>query len=159
MSYEASLASASGNNTQAISLLRQAQSVSPENEDIATLLTNVKRASLGASNNFVKLDHSYRGLGKNDEQITTLSGAVRASDHVELGFNAQNNELDTDNTRRASDGAFGDYSMSRQRGELYGAYNFIGGERLQTSLFANNDTLGGRLSRLLVSVGSHGTAC
>ncbi len=142
MSYEASLASASGNTSEALTLLRQAQSMSPENEDIAQLITNTQRAGVVAAQNYVKLDQAYRGIGNNDEYITTLSGVVNAGNRSELGFNIQNDWLQTQNTRRGRDGRFGDYERTRQRGELYAAHTLETGQRVQGSLFANNDTLG-----------------
>ncbi len=142
MSYEASLASVSGNTAQAINILKQVQIASPENEDIPVLISNLKRANLSTVSNFVKLDHSFRGIGDHREQISTLTGAAQASDHVEIGFNGQNDFIKTKGTRRASDGAIGDYDYTRQNGEVYAAYNFNSGERLQGSLFANNKTTG-----------------
>jgi cellulose synthase operon protein C len=144
ISYEASLASASGNTSQALDLLRQAQSMSPENEGIAQQLRSAQMAGVGGSTitNYVKLDQAYRGIGKNDEFITTGSGAVGLGNRNELGFTIQNDILHTNNTRRGSDGRFGDYDLTRQRGEIYAARTLEGGQRLQGSLFANNKTAG-----------------
>ncbi len=141
LSYEASVESARGNKRQALQLIQQAQVVAPDNEDFTLQAQNIRRVDNGS--NFVKLDHEYRRLGKNDEHITTVSGAVRVNDsRTEIGLTAQNDFLQTDKTRRASDGAIDDYDVTRQRGELYAAYNFEGGERAQASLFANNKTVG-----------------
>jgi hypothetical protein len=82
-------------------------------------------------------------LGDNNEHITTLSGAVQAANNIELGFNVQNDFLETDNIRRARDGAIGDYDATRQRGELYAAVNLPDGARAQGSVFANNKSVGG----------------
>lgn len=68
---------------------------------------------------------------------------LRRQGNVEFGFTAQNDGIDTNNTRRARDGRIDDYSADRQRGELYAAYKFDNGVRTQASLFANNDRLGG----------------
>ena len=145
-SYEASLASASGNKPEAMRLLRQAQTVSPENEDLALQMSSIERASQvsanGSNANYAKIDQAYRGLGKNNEYITSLSGAVHPTNPFELGFNVQNDFADTHQIRRESDGAIGDYNLTRQRGEIYGAYTLEGGPRLQASLFGNNDTAG-----------------
>lgn len=142
LSYEASLASASGQNAKAINILRQAQMSAPDNEDIPLQITNLRRANASSTVNYVKLDHTYRGLGDNRENITTLEGAARVAESAEVGFNVQNDFLSTENTRRASDGAIGDYDYTRQRGELYAAHHFDSGERLQASLFGNNETAG-----------------
>ena len=141
LSYEAALASAKGNRAVASTLIAQAQAVAPENEDFTLQAQNIRAVEKGT--NFAKLDHEYRALGNNNEQITTASGVVHTDEHVEFGFTAQNDFLDTDKTRRASDGRIANYSTDRQRGELYTAYNFDNGSRAQASLFANNKTLGG----------------
>lgn len=146
ISLKASMASARGNNSQAITLLKQAQAASPENEEIARTIQNLQQANLSSAanaSNYVKADQAYRGLGKNDEYITTLSGAVHPVREVELGFNVQSDEVSTHQTRRASDGQIGDYDSTEQRGELYAAYTFDGSYRLQGSAFFNNDTAGG----------------
>lgn len=141
LSYEASLASADGKLGEAQKLVAQAQAAAPENEDFTLQAQNIRKVRMGTS--YAKLDHEYRGLGKNDEQITTLSGVVHTDPNVEFGFNVQNDVMDTDQTRRARDGAIDDFSVTRQNGELYTAYNFDNGARAQLSLFANNDTIGG----------------
>lgn len=141
LSYEAALANAGGDSEQASSLIERARAAAPENEDLTLQAQNTRKVAAGT--NFVKLDHEYRQLGDNQENITTLSGVVNANRNVEFGFTAQNNILQTDDTRRARDGRIGDYDVVRNRGEMYGAYNFNDGTRVQGSLFANNDTLGG----------------
>jgi cellulose synthase operon protein C len=141
LSYEASLASADGEIDTAKTLIAQARAAAPENENLSLQEQNISKVNAGTS--YVKLDHEYRSLGKNDEQITTLSGVANASRNVEFGFTAQNDGIDTNNTRRARDGRIDDYSADRQRGELYAAYKFDNGVRTQASLFANNDRLGG----------------
>lgn len=140
LSYEAALASAGGDSDMAQSLLARARNAAPENEDLTLQAQNLTKVAAGT--NFVKLDHEYRSFGDNDEQITTLSGVVHADRNLEFGFTAQNDFLDTDNTIRARDGRLGDYSVVRNRGEIYSAYNFNDGTRIQGSVFANNDTAG-----------------
>ena len=147
LSYEASLASASGDRKQAVALLQQAQTSSPQNEDLAQQLQNAQASTKVTvplsvtGSNYAKLDEAYRGIGKNDEWITTASGAV-VKGRTEVGFNIQNDFASTNNTRRASDGRFGNYNLDRQRGEVYGAYTVNSGERLQASVFGNNSTAG-----------------
>ncbi len=147
LSYQASLASADGNYDHANQLIAQAQAAAPENED----LQQQRQLTLQAENspsaqyspNYVKLDHEWRELGKNEEQITTLSSSVHTTNGVELGFNVQNDFANTKNIRRPRDGRIGDYDTTRQRGELYAGTNIGNGQNIQGSLFANNDTLGG----------------
>lgn len=140
LSYEASIESATGNSAAAMDLIKQARAVAPENEDFTLQAQNI--ANIGQGTNYVKLDHEYRGLGDNREHVTTLSGVVHAGDRTEFGITAQNDELDSQNIRRASDGRIGDYETTRQRGEIYGAYNLPDGSRAQASLFANNKDVG-----------------
>ncbi len=141
LSYKASIASADGHRGQATQLIAQAQAAAPENEDLTLQAQNIRAVEKGV--NYVKLDHEYRALGDNNEQITTLSGVVNATDNVEFGMNVQNDTMDTDGTRRARDGLIGNYSANRQRGELYAAAKLNRDLRAQASLFANNKTLGG----------------
>ncbi len=141
LSYEASLESATGNTATAMNLIKQAQAVAPENEDFTLQAQNIR--SVGQGTNFVKLDHEFRGLGDNRENVTTLSGVVHTDNRAEFGITAQNNELNSENIRRARDGAIGDYDTARQRGEVYAAYNLPDGSRAQASLFANNTDVGG----------------
>ncbi|MES2984662.1 MAG: hypothetical protein V4735_05695 [Pseudomonadota bacterium] len=145
LSYEASLASAAGNRTQAIQLVEQARRVAPENEGLTLQAQNITSTGNAASPeaNYVKLDHQYRGLGENDEQITTLSTIVHSRSGAEIGANVQNDYFNTHRTRAADDGRVRNYDGTRQRGELYAAYNFADGERAQASLFSNNKALGG----------------
>jgi predicted Zn-dependent protease len=144
LSYEASLESARGNTQTAMNLIKQAQAVAPENEDLSLQAQNIR--NVGGNTNYVKLDHEYRALGDNSEHITTLSGVARNSTGIEVGFNAQNNFLQTDNTRHANDGRIDDYDVTRQRGELYIAQNYDSGARAQASVYANNKDIGGGLS-------------
>lgn len=149
LSYEASLVSAGGDTAQAIDILRRAQSVSPENEGIAQQISGLQIAMASSTTsgmtpvqNYVKLDQAYRGIGDNDEYITTLSGVKGVGNRSELGFNIQNNFQRTQNTRRGTDGQIGDYNLTRQRGELYAATTTESGHRVQGSLFANNKSAG-----------------
>lgn len=139
LGYSAIAENFSGNWPHALNLLEHAQELNPHNEDIANLKKDIERAH---TNQFVKLDYDYRRIGDNDEHITGISGAAKVTDRFEVGMNLQNDELQTSNTRRAFDGRVGDYDYSRQRGEVFGAYYMSNGDRLQGSIFANNDTAG-----------------
>lgn len=139
LGYSAIAENFSGNWPHALNMLEHAQELNPHNEDIANLKKDIERAH---SNQFVKLDYDYRRIGDNDEHITGISGAAKVTNRFEVGMNVQNDEMDTAGTRRAFDGRVGDYDYSRQRGEVFGAYYMSNGDRLQGSIFANNDTAG-----------------
>lgn len=147
LAYEASVESSNGHYDNADHLIARAQAVAPENEDLQLqhqlTLQAENTTPAQQSANFAKLDHEWRELGKNEEQITTLSSTVHTANGLEFGFTAQNDFADTKDIRRPRDGRIGDYDTTRQRGEIYAAANLGSGERLQGSLFANNDTLGG----------------
>lgn len=142
IAYRANVERTNGNPITALKLARQAQTLSPENEDLANLEREIRR---GSNTNFIKLDHEYRSFGKSDEQITTLSGAARVSDRTEIGFNVKNDQLDAENIRDTQSGVIGNYDVDRQQGELYLAQYYDGGARAQASVFANNKTPGGGL--------------
>lgn len=143
LTYAASLQSSAGNSADALALLNQAQTLAPDNEDIVAIRNNLGKQQI---NNYIKADYEYRGIGDNNEHIGTLSGAVRATNKLELGFNYQRDWMDTENIRRGSDGRIGNYKTERDRGELYAAWLMERGARAQASLFANNDTAGAGLS-------------
>lgn len=122
---------------RALKLLRQAETISPDNEDIAILKRDIEREHA----QHVKLDHEWRALGDHDEQVTTLSGFATVADGMDIGAVIQNNQVDSASLRRA-DGRIGEFSDSKQRGELFGRYVDDEGTAYKLSLFANNDTLG-----------------
>lgn len=138
LGYTANVENFTGNWPQALSLLDSAQSLTPENEDLAALRRDIEQ--LHAQE--VKLDHTYRRIGDSDEQITTLSGRVRVTHDTEVGIRLQNDELDASQVRRSRDGAIEDFDVSRQQGELYAAHYFGNGDRLKAAFFANTDTVG-----------------
>lgn len=139
LGYSAIAENYSGNWPHALDLVEHAQQLNPYNEDIANLRKDIQRAH---TQQFVKLDYDYRRIGDNDEHITGISGTAKVTNRFEVGMNAQNDEMQTANTRRAFDGKVGDYDYSRQRGEVFGAYYLNNGDRVQASVFANNDTAG-----------------
>jgi len=126
-----------GNWPRAQQMLEKARALSPENEDLARLDRDMRR--LNAEN--VKLDHEWIKRGRNQEQITTLSGFVDATDHLQVGAELQNDHLATKNIRRA-DGRVGNFKGNRQAGELYVRYHDENGVRATASLYGNNDTAG-----------------
>jgi predicted Zn-dependent protease len=142
LTYAANVESASGNTIGAIELLEKVQAIQPQNEDLARMVSTLKKQS---QTNFVKLDHEYRSFGDNDENITTLSGAARVASRFEVGMTLKNDDMETYQTRRGSDGVVGNFDTDRQQGEIYGAYYYDDSSRLQVSGFANNDTAGAGL--------------
>jgi predicted Zn-dependent protease len=139
VTYAASLESASGNQMRALQMLEDAQSSLPNNREINNMLTALRQQQ---PKDFVALDFLYRSTGDSNEYISGLQGRIRASDRTEYGMNLQTNEVDAENIISGYTGIIGNYSASRQQGELYGAYNFDGGGRAQLSGFANNWTAG-----------------
>ncbi len=136
----AAIESAEGNPYEALDLIRGAQTLSPENEDYIRQIEAFKRA--GGTPNYLRADHEYRSFGKNDEQITTLSGVARVTDRVEIGTHLRNNFMDTQGIRQGDTGRIGDYTTTRQQAEIFMAYYLDGGDRAQVSLFTNNDAQG-----------------
>jgi predicted Zn-dependent protease len=147
LTYAAGIENAAGNREEALNLLAQAQSIAPDNEDISAIMTNTQNAGVYSAGirNYLKADYEYRSFGDNNEHIGTLSGAIRASNNVELGFNLKHDDMDLDRVRDARTGNIGNWQTDRQQAELYAAYLLDGGARAQASLFANNDTAGGGL--------------
>jgi|GEM_PF-1685683 len=141
LAYTANAENYTGNWTRAIGLLEQAQEGNPHNEDVATLKHDIER--LHADN--INIDYEWRRTGKSDEYITTLNGKVRPTTKLELGGTLQHNRLHASQIRRSFDGQIGDYKAEKERAEVYAAYHFDNGGRLQASGFVNNSTPGGGL--------------
>lgn len=139
VTFSASLESASGNQLRALQMLEDAQSSQPNNREINAMLTILRQQQ---PKDFAALDFLYRSTGDSNEYITGLQGRVRGSDRAEYGMNLQTNEVNAENIISGYNGIIGDYSASRQQGELYGAYYFDEGGRAQISAFANNWTAG-----------------
>ena len=146
LSYQAGIASADGNRTQAMSLLQHAQNQAPENEDISQMLSDIQRApaTSGAQmpQQFVKLDEEYRRYGKPREFITTLSGLVHASNNNEIGVTLQNDFVNPRAILDPKTGLVTSKNESFQAGELYLAHYFDNGVRVQGSLFGDGNTAG-----------------
>jgi|GEM_PF-2132690 len=140
LGYLANAENFAGRWPRSLKLLREAQALAPENEDIAELKRGIDK--LHAQH--IKLDHEWRGLGDNDEQITTLSGFATIADGWDLGLVARNNQVDSTTVRRA-DGRLGRFKSDRQDGELFVRRTEDDGDMYKASLFANNDTLGAGL--------------
>jgi Flp pilus assembly protein TadD len=139
VAMRASAENASGNPVAALRVLEQARAIAPENEDFGRLERDIRRSN---NTNFVRADHELRSFGKNNEHITTLSGATRVTDRTEIGFVAQNNAIYTKNFINRETGQIGEFDTTRQNAELYASYYYEDGSRIRSSLFANNDTPG-----------------
>lgn len=141
LGYTANAENYTGNWAQALNLLEQAQGLTPENEDIALLKKDIEK--LHADN--IRVDHSWRRIGDSDQYISTAEGQVRVTNKVEIGGSFQHSRLHASKVRPAATGIIGDSKHDKQRGEIWAAYHFDHGGRLQASGFANNDSAGGGL--------------
>lgn len=145
--YTASVEAAEGNTEQAIELYSMAQQLSPENEDYARTIRDLKTGggSYGGRQTiaqYIKLDHEYRNYGANHEHITTLSGVARVGDRNEIGFNLMNDRVNPKGFQDPATGFATTKSDNFQAGELFVGHYLDNGSRLQGSLFANEDTAG-----------------
>lgn len=148
ITYTAAVAAAEGNTDEAIGLYQTAQQLSPENEDYSRIIGDLKTGGRGGSSQiaqFVKIDHEYRNYGANHEQITTISGLAKVGDRTEMGFNLGNDRVNPKGFTDYSTGLVTRESDSFQRGELFMGHYLEGGDRVQASLFANEDTPGAGL--------------
>jgi hypothetical protein len=132
----------SGNWPRALQMLENAQQLTPENEDLTALKRSIEKLH---TNQHIKLDHEWRRIGDSDEQITTGEVKIAPTTDTEIGLVMQNDEVDAAGIRRGTTGNIVNESYGRQRGELYIAHYLGGGDRLQASLFANNDAGGAGL--------------
>ncbi len=142
LGYRASVAGANGDYKQERTLLAQAETYAPENEDLAQLMHNLDSvgasagpSARGMTPQFVKADEEYRSYGPHDEFITTLSGVVRADDSNEIGFNIQRDGISPDNILNPVTGNGDSDDAQRYNAELFLAHYFDDGSRLQGSVF------------------------
>lgn len=146
--YNASLAAAEGDTSEAIQQYQMAQQLSPENEDYARMIRDLKSGGRGGPRQtaqFIKLDHEYRNYGANHEHITTLSGVARVGDRTEMGFNLQNDRVNPKGFQDPNTGLVTRDSDNFQAGEIFVGHYLDNGDRVQASLFANEDTPGAGL--------------
>lgn len=146
--YNASLAAAEGDTSEAIEQYQMAQALSPENEDYARMIRDLKAGGSGgprAIAQFIKLDHEYRNYGANHEQITTLSGVAQVGDRTEMGFNLQNDLVNPKGFQDPNTGLTSRDTDNFQAGEIFVGHYLENGDRVQASLFANEDTPGAGL--------------
>ena len=140
LGYLANAENFAGRWPRSLKLLKEAEALAPENEDIAELKRGIDKQHA----QHIKLDHEFRQLGDNDENITTLSGFANIAEGWDLGVVARNNRVESTVVRRA-DGRLGVFDGDRQDGEIFLRHTEEDGEQYKASLFANNDTLGAGL--------------
>ncbi len=127
----------SGRWARALRLLREAQAMSPENEDIDVLKRDIER--LHAQH--IKLDHEWRKLGGNSEHISTLTGFATVSDGWDVGAELKNDHFSSQTIQRA-DGRLGEFKGNRQTGEVFVRRFRENGQTYKGSLFGANKTIG-----------------
>lgn len=140
ITYQANVEATSGNTSRALELLQQAQALQPENEELAGAMRGLRQVN---SKEFVKLDHEYRNYGSIHEQITTLSGVKAFGGNNEIGATYM---TDAVNYKALIDPQQGDSvvtgSERKHAGELFLAHYFDSGNRMQGSLFVDENTAG-----------------
>ncbi len=151
LGYTANALNFTGRWKYAQRLLERANDIVPTNEDILALQRDINIRRDAESH--VKVDYEWVSIGDSDEKIWTLSGLVYVDEELEIGANLQTVDVDAVNVRRI-DGRIGDFDEDAQRGEIFIAHEDIEGQRIQGSLYGNNDTFGLGLSyRWLNSLG------
>jgi TolA-binding protein len=147
LSYEATLASASGDRRQALALVREAQAQAPENENLAYLEREFSRAPMAAAGSrgaqYVKADVEHRNYGAHDELITTASGSVRLTDSTEAGFMWQHDAISPDGMLIPETGGGTDGDADRDQYELSLTHYLDSGDSLKGAVFGDNKTIGG----------------
>lgn len=137
LGYLANAENFTGRWPRALRLLREAQGMAPENEDILELKRDIER--LHAQH--IKLDHEWRKLGGNSENITTLSGFATVSEGVDVGVELKNDHVNSTTVQRA-DGRLGEFKGNRQATEVFVRRTTEDGKMVKGSLFANNKSIG-----------------
>ncbi len=137
LGFSANAQYASGNWRRAQSLIDKAKGISPENEDIAVLDRDMRRQH--APN--VKIDYEWRSQGDNNEHIVGVSGFAYAKSYLQVGVNLLSDWVHGKNVRRA-DGRLGNFTDTKQQGEVFVGHDFENGSNLTGSIFGNNDTVG-----------------
>lgn len=137
LGFAANIENFVGNWPTARKLVNKAHDLQPENEDIMALQRGIEREHASS----IYLDGEWRGLGDNDEYITTLGATYDVNDNMQIGFIGQNNSVDSTQIR-LSDGTLDTFDEDKQRGELFLRYFDDKGSQTQFSLYANNDTPG-----------------
>ncbi|MDG1287152.1 MAG: hypothetical protein P8P30_06250 [Rickettsiales bacterium] len=151
LGYTANALNFTGRWKYAQRLLERANEIMPANEDILALQRdiNIRRDA----ENHVKVDYEWVSVGDSDEKIWTLSGLVYVDEELEIGAKLQTVDVDAVNVRRI-DGRLGNFDEDAQRGEIFIAHEDLDGQRIQASLYGNNDTFGlGMSYQWLNSVG------
>lgn len=137
LGYTANALNFTGNPKKALRILEQANALMPENEDIQRLQRDIKLEYA----QHVKVDYDWLKIGDSNEEIWSLSGVAYVDDELEVGGNIQTVDIEAENVRRI-DGRTGDFETTKQRGEIYVAHQDDDGQRVQASIYANNEDIG-----------------
>ena len=143
LGYTANALNFTGRWKYAQTLLERANELMPLNEDILALRRDINIRQDAESH--VKVDYEWISIGDSDESIWTLSGLIYVDEELEVGVNLQTADVDAINVRRI-DGRLGDFDEDAQRGEIFVAHEDLEGQRIQASLYGNNDAIGLGLS-------------
>lgn len=143
LGYTANALNFTGRWKYAQRMLERANEIMPMNEDILTLQRDINIRQDAESH--VKVDYEWVSIGDSDENIWTLSGLVYVDEEMEIGAKLQTADVDAVNIRRI-DGRTGDFDEDVQRGEIFIAHEDLDGQRIQGSVYGNNDTFGLGLS-------------
>lgn len=139
LGYTANALNFTGRWKYAQRLLERANAIMPMNEDILALQRDINISR--DAENHAKIDYEWLSIGDSDINIWTLSGLVYVDEELEIGANLQTADVDAFNVRRI-DGRIGNFDEDVQRGEIFIAHEDIDGQRIQGSLYGNNDTVG-----------------
>ncbi len=139
LGYTANALNFTGRWKYAKKLLDRANQIMPMNEDIIALQRDINIRQ--DAQDYVKVDYDWIAIGDSDINIWTLSGLVLIDEELEVGVVAQTAAVDAENVRRI-DGRIGNFDENVQRGEIFVAHENLDGQRIQGSLYGNNDNMG-----------------
>lgn len=130
-----------GHEIKALSHIEQAQSLAPQDEEVAAL----QRRIVEDRRDYVMADADFQLIDDDIQIIGTLSGEKRLSRTDVAGIVLANNYVRGNGVQRA-DGRFGDFNGFRAAQEAYLRHAFDNGDEAKLSLFTNLDTIGGGLA-------------
>ncbi len=139
--YQANAEFYAANPKRALKLVKDAQRLDPQNEDIARMRRNIERFHA----EHLKLDHEWYKLGSAKQNLSTLEARVQYTDDVEATLKLQTNHIKTGVIRRTQ-GAAREFSGNKFRAELEMAKMVDDSSVVAASVFGNQDTGGGALS-------------
>lgn len=143
LGYTANALNFTGRWKYAQKMLERAHEVMPMNEDILQLQRDINIRH--DAENHVKVNYDWVSIGDSNENLWSLSGLVYVDEDVEIGANLETADVQAKGVRRI-DGREGNFHEDAQRGEIYVAHEGLDGQRIQGSVYGNNDTFGLGLS-------------